>query len=1150
MSTLNVEFTDIAIIGMASRFPGAKTPCEFWDNLIAEKESGYTFNENELEKSGVKKDSYNKNEYVKRGVVLEDIEYFDADFFEFTPNDAKLTDPQQRIFLECAWEALEVSGYPSNANPRNIGVYGSMSPSTYLLRNICQSKEYGKDILSYPVMLGNDKDFLSTRVSYKLNLTGPSLSIQTACSSSLVAVHVACQSLINGECEMALAGGVSITVPQQTGYLYKEGGTLSKDGYCRSFDDEATGTVKGNGCGIILLKPLEKALEDRDTIHAVIKSTAINNDGRLKIGFTAPSPTGQANAIHEAIEMAGITPEDIEYIETHGTGTSLGDPIEIKALSDAFSTTKKQFCAIGSVKPNIGHLDAAAGIANVIKATMVLKENTIPKSIHYKTPNKKIDFQNSPFYVNESLQRRNKENPLVYAGVSSLGMGGTNAHAILQKAPERITETQVGPHILILSAKPENKLEQMIDQLQQHIKTHPNQTLSDIAYTLAVGRKVFDARTYMVCHDKEELLDECKSNQREQTNQVSETNLKTYTFSISATANRKYYVQLYNELNAYRLRVDDLIQQIETKSNINSLKKNLLESDHEDFRSSREDILLQFVCLHSIAKLLLDLGIHPTKINCSDQISDFVAASIVGIWSTDKVIDSLLNKLYGLADRQQVISTSKGIKVISSSGRDIQAVISNPDSHWIERCSVSDPKGFTEHLFKKEVTMFSIPIMNPESSPAFAFLDLMGKMWILGTEIDWSLLYDNQAVGRIPLPTYPFDKKKFWIDIDSNFEKETKTDNINIGSEQNDSLEKQITYIWEKSLDIEGILPDDDFFLNLDGDSLTAIDIIADIKSKLNIIVSMEEFMTHSTLKSLITHLQTLHQSQNLFKLNSEQIVLKIKDGTQPRNLFFIHPSGGTVMIYNQLAKYLNEHPTLYGIQFPVELLNSSNLSMEQLAERYISEIRKVQPKGPYLIGGYSFGGNLALEMALQLQQQGEQVSDLIMIDSFVPSTYNSQNIDNEKFVKSFPILVNALFRSKKSLGNKMIEQLQEQTLDEMIESLCKLNVIPKEFPVSDLKQFFEIWCINIQILQKYKPQSKFMGSILIFDAIERGSDLNDLTKYLGELDISKEEWKNYIDGNLNVISLSGDHYSIFNIPNNLQIICDEIEKNLSLVLV
>jgi acyl transferase domain-containing protein len=365
----------IAVIGMAGQFPGAKNIDSFWENLRNGIESIFTLNNDELIAVGIAPEVFQDTNYIKAKGILENIELFDANFFGFNPKEAEITDPQHRIFLECAWEALENAGYNSEIYPGKIGVYAGLSQSTYLLNNLITNQELIDSVGTYQIWLGNDRDFLATLVSYKLNLTGPSVVVQTACSTSLVAIHYACQSLIAGESDIALAGGVSIAVPHRVGYTYQKGGIFAFDGHCRAFDAEASGTVGGNGAGIVVLKRLEDALADRDCIHAVIRGSAINNDGAVKVGYTAPSIEGQAKAIAETHAVAGVEPESITYIETHGTGTVLGDPIEIAALNKVFraSTQKTGFCAIGSVKTNIGHLDTAAGIAGFIKTVLALK---------------------------------------------------------------------------------------------------------------------------------------------------------------------------------------------------------------------------------------------------------------------------------------------------------------------------------------------------------------------------------------------------------------------------------------------------------------------------------------------------------------------------------------------------------------------------------------------------------------------------------------------------------------------------------------------------------------------------------------------------------------------------------------------------------
>ncbi len=426
--------SEIAIIGMAGRFPGAKNIDEFWQNLQSGIESISVFTNEELLAFGVDAATLNNPNFVKARAILEDIELFDAAFFGFNPREAEITDPQHRLFLECASVALENAGYDSENYKGSVGVYAGASLSTYLL-DIYSNEDIIKFIDSHQLAIAGDKDYLTTRVSYKLNLEGPSYTVQTACSTSLVAVHLASQSLLNGECDIALAGGVSIS--SSRGYLYKEGGIGSPDGHCRAFDAQAQGTVGGEGVGIVVLKRLDDALADGDTIHAIIKGSAVNNDGSFKVSYTAPRIDGQAKVIRTAQVVAEVEPETITYVEAHGTGTSLGDPIEIAALTQAFraTTEKKSFCAIGSVKTNIGHLDAAAGVTGLIKTVLALKHQQIPPSLHFQEPSPQIDFANSPFYVNTKLTEWTTNGIPRRAGVSSFGIGGTNAHVILEEAP-------------------------------------------------------------------------------------------------------------------------------------------------------------------------------------------------------------------------------------------------------------------------------------------------------------------------------------------------------------------------------------------------------------------------------------------------------------------------------------------------------------------------------------------------------------------------------------------------------------------------------------------------------------------------------------------------------------------------------------------
>ncbi|MES1241663.1 MAG: amino acid adenylation domain-containing protein [Acidobacteriota bacterium] len=499
---------EIAIVGMTGRFPGASGVGELWRNLRDGVESIRVFTEEEMRAAGVSEELLADPFYIRAKGVLDDVEGFDAKFFGFSPREAEILDPQHRIFLECAWEALESSGYDPERHAGPIGVFTGVGRNSYFTSNLLRNPESVSRSGVIQTMLGNDRDFLPTRVSYKLNLKGPSLVVQTACSSSLVAVHLACRSLLEGECDMALAGGATVPVPQVTGYFHEEGGIFSNDGHCRAFDSKAKGTVPGSGVAIVALKRLEDALADGDQIHAVLKATAINNDGNVKIGYTAPSPEGQIRVIREAIARAAVEAESITYVETHGTGTLLGDLVEVTALKEAYRplTRKTGFCALGSLKTNVGHMDTAAGVGGLIKATLALAHRQIPPSLHFREANPKLDMGGSPFYVNSALRDWTADGPL-RAAVSSFGIGGTNAHAILEEAPApRPTTPGRLWQLFTLSARSAHALDRAVQRLADHLESSPGLDPADVAYTLQVGRRSFEHRAAFVGQDSQEAV--------------------------------------------------------------------------------------------------------------------------------------------------------------------------------------------------------------------------------------------------------------------------------------------------------------------------------------------------------------------------------------------------------------------------------------------------------------------------------------------------------------------------------------------------------------------------------------------------------------------------------------------------------------------
>jgi len=493
----------VAVIGMAGRFPGARNVQEFWSNLTNGSEAISFFTAEELVEAGIPPELAAQPNYVKAAPILDDIASFDANFFGYTPREAATLDPQQRLFLECAWSALENAGYDPEAYRGLIGVFGGSSLNQYLLFNLLAGRRVGSfgDLVQF--MIGNDKDYLTTRVSYKLNLRGPSVAVQTACSTSLVAVHMACQSLVSYQCDMALAGGVTLRVPQKSGYSYQDDMIFSPDGHCRPFDAKAGGTIFGSGVGLVVLKRLADALEDGDRIDAIIRGTAVNNDGSAKIGYTAPGLESQAEVIAAAQAVAGVTPETITAVEAHGTGTQLGDPIEVAALNRVFTagTSRKNFCALASVKSNVGHLEAAAGVTGLIKMSMALKHKLLPPSLHFEEPNPQIDFANSPFFVNTRTQEWPANGVPRRAGVSSFGMGGTNAHAVLEEAPSLPPGSPSRPwQLLLLSAKTGRALDAATANLTAHLKSASGD-FADMAYTLKAGRQPFKFRRMLVCQN-------------------------------------------------------------------------------------------------------------------------------------------------------------------------------------------------------------------------------------------------------------------------------------------------------------------------------------------------------------------------------------------------------------------------------------------------------------------------------------------------------------------------------------------------------------------------------------------------------------------------------------------------------------------------
>ena len=641
----------IAIIGISGRFPGARNAAEFWRNLRAGVESISHFRVEDLEVRDAESLSRDPG-YVRARSILEDVDLFDAAFFGIYPQEAKFIDPQHRVFLECCWEALEDAGYDPAQDASWTGVFAGCSPNSYFLRQIAGSRSYIDDYTSayqvgfYPTMLGTIADTLATRVAYKLNLKGPALTLQTACSTSLVAVCEAAKSLLAYECDKALAGGVSITFPQKRGYLHQSGGMVSPDGHCRAFDADAQGTVFGSGAGVVVLKRLDEAVTDGDHIYAVIRGTAVNNDGSGKVGFTAPSVEGQARVIAMAHAVAGVEPRSISYIEAHGTGTPVGDPIEVAALTKVFRDDSDGvgFCALGTAKANVGHLDVASGVTGLIKTALALEHRELPPQINFTRPNPQLRLESSPFCVETTLHpwRRRDETPL-RAGVSAFGVGGTNAHVVLEEAPEPARSRSERPcQVLSVSAKSPEALRSACARLADHLSAHPELDLADTAYTLSTGRHPFEFRRTVVSGNPEEAISALRNPGARLDPPRSFENPRVYfLFPGQGSQYIRMGQQLYQSEAVFRQTLDECAEVLRPHLG-EDLRTALYRTGDDRTGTERlnETRLAQpaiFSIEYALGKLWMSWGLEPNGMT-GHSVGEFVAACLAGVFSFEDAL--------------------------------------------------------------------------------------------------------------------------------------------------------------------------------------------------------------------------------------------------------------------------------------------------------------------------------------------------------------------------------------------------------------------------------------------------------------------------------------------------------------------------------
>jgi len=627
---------------MSCRFPGASTIDELWYNLENGIDCCKELSKEECEKSGQPENIVNNPAFIRRAAILEKPDWFDASFFNYSPQEARLSDPQHRIFLECCWEAMEHAGCEPGESSINTGVYCGCGLNNYLLKYISNKGKNIESLLDFQTIILNDKDYLASHVSYKMGLTGPAITMQSACSSSLVAVASACSSLLTGQCDLALAGGVSLQWPRGRGYLYKEGEIFSADGVVRTFDRSANGTILGEGAGVVLLKRAEDAIADRDFIWAIIRGCAVNNDGNAKTGYTAPSIKGQSSVIELAQLLSDVNADQISYVETHGTGTHLGDPIEVAGLTEAFgrSTEKKQFCALGSLKTQIGHLDVAAGIAGLIKVALMLHYKKLIPVLHFSEPNPELRIEKTPFYICDKLMEWNPECGTRFAGISSFGIGGTNAHAILQEAPRRVpSNIKHSWYILPFSAKTESSLHLMLTRMVNHFQNHPDCEIADAAYTLQTGRNQFSNRAAVIVKDQQSFA-EAVSTQDTYLKVLGKTDKTSRPVAFLFPGQGAQYngmaLKLYSDIPLFRQSIDECLVQFKKymdNDKYQKVKNSILSPESDDSINDTE--IAQpaiFMVEYSLAKLWISWGVQPVAF-IGHSLGEITAAMFSGVLS-------------------------------------------------------------------------------------------------------------------------------------------------------------------------------------------------------------------------------------------------------------------------------------------------------------------------------------------------------------------------------------------------------------------------------------------------------------------------------------------------------------------------------------
>lgn len=1239
----------IAVIGMACRFPGAGNLDEYWNVLTEGRETIKHFTDEDLSGTEYEFEKLReKPEFVKARGVLAGIDMFDADFFSISPMEAAMMDPQQRIWLETAWEALEDAGCDPFTYTGSIGVYAGGAINTYLLNNILRDPVRLENYIrlrtaeSYQIMTGNDAAFIPTKTAYKFNLRGPAINVQTACSTSLVAIAQACQSLFSYESDVCIAGGICITVPQETGYLFQEGAIPSPDGKCRPFDAAGKGTVFSNGVGIVVLKRMEDAIQNKDRIYAGVRGWALNNDGNNKVSYTAPSVDGQANVIRMAQSFAEITPEQVGYIEAHGTATQLGDPIELTALAKAFSgkTDKRQYCGIGSVKSNIGHTDAAAGVASFIKSCMAVYKKIIPATLNYSKPNPHFDFINSPFFVQDKLRKWDKPDPLII-GISSFGIGGTNAHVIVEEPPAPEHHDIPGntwPALVVLSARSDEALSRRKTDLAAFIRSHEEIMLKDIAFTLQCGRNHMSYRSFCIAENIKELISESGFS----INTRADEKLKGVAFMFSGQGAQYSGMgkQLYETNIKYRQILDSCFEifRFETGSD---LKKILFDTGSNlaqrtlSMTAYTQPAL--FVTEYALARVYEDLGVKPTYL-IGHSIGEYAAACLSGVFDLETAMRIVIKRgelmqkmpegsmMAARCSRQRLeelasplfeiaADNSAGQCTISFKTQDGDKVKAILDRHEIKAIPLNTSHAFHSSSFdpilykfadyvcqfrlkKPEIPFISCltgDFITPEQAvsgkywaqqlrgmvrfregiSAIAGLDnvlfleigpdthltgiarnndtvrlknrvipslgkpgnderqsimvSLGNLWASGIDPNFRQMYLQSEAIKIELPAYPFQRKRYWIEYNNGSTPGPKMQaaimNVDTGLTERKSDQVNGSAAALKALLAETsgypaeTIKDEISFSEMGFDSLFLTQYAHNIEKKLKVKVEFRQLISeHHTIRKLSsfidnkTFVSNPDNKENKRKCEINNFVRFQPEGSR-EPLIFLHGQDADSF----LPAFLGPRQPYFGFLHPGS--DGEDLpwkDVREMADSYLKQLLIHKPGGPYLLGGFSFGGILAFEMAIMLKKMGHDVPFVILFDSFAqPEPFRWHN---------------SFFKIVKS--NLLVPPVMEALRLFKI-TVCKTYIILQR-PTPIKYRNFYIVDRYFKMMKRYKP-GKFDGKVILFRAVENESSLKNLG------------WENHAE-EIRVIPLKAGHISLLKNEESIRTIQTEIQKLLETV--